>query len=126
MRKTRRPGSLIDISESLISLFRVKPGSRDAVRIHRAMRYAQINGIKLAAAVAEDYDQYSSHPYLVSECILGKLNVMAGKPAKNPHAKDIDQVLTAIERRVDSIEATTTFLARTARMKWDGPVKARR
>jgi hypothetical protein len=40
-------------------------------------------GIQIAAEVASDYDKYSSHPYLVSECILGKLNVLKGKPRKN-------------------------------------------
>lgn len=40
-------------------------------------------GIKLAASVASDYDKYNSHPYLVSDCILGKLNVLKGKPRRN-------------------------------------------
>lgn len=40
-------------------------------------------GIWLAAEVASDYDKTNSHPYLVSDCILGKLNVLKGKPRKN-------------------------------------------
>ena len=40
-------------------------------------------GVKRAAAVAADYDKMSSHDYLVSECILGKLNAMKGRPRRN-------------------------------------------
>lgn len=40
-------------------------------------------GILIAAEVASDYDRTNSHPYLVSDCILGKLNVLKGKPRRN-------------------------------------------
>lgn len=69
---------------------------------------SMVYGIRLAAEVAQDYDRYSSHPYLVSECILSKLNVLPGRPRKNTHA--IDRI-TAMERRVASCEATTRFIA---------------
>lgn len=44
---------------------------------------ARQDGICQAAAVAADYDRLSSHDYLVSECILGKLNIMKRKPRRN-------------------------------------------
>lgn len=65
-------------------------------------------GIQIAAEVAADYDRYSSHPYLVSDCILGKLNVLKGKPKKNAYALDR---ISVMERKVASCEATTRFIA---------------
>lgn len=44
-------------------------------------------GIRLAAEVAADYDRLSSHDHLVSECILGKLNLLERKPRKNKRNK---------------------------------------
>lgn len=82
---------------------------------------SMVYGIKLAASVAADYDKYSSHPYLVSECILGKLNALPGKPKKNKHVLDR---ITAMERRVDSAEATTRFLVKAFRRK--APVRKSR
>lgn len=49
-------------------------------------RKGQREGIKLAASVAADYDHLSSHDYKVSECILGKLNVLKRKPRRNRKA----------------------------------------
>jgi hypothetical protein len=44
-------------------------------------------GVRLAASVAKDYDKYSSHDHLVSDCILVKLNVTERRaPRKNPKA----------------------------------------
>lgn len=71
-----------------------------------AFRY----GIQLAADVAKDYDKYSTHSHLVSECILGKLNVLKGRPKKNPNAIAIDQILSALERKISRIEATMKFI----------------
>jgi hypothetical protein len=51
--------------------------------VEKARRRGQIEGIRLAADVASDYDRTNSHPYLVSDCILGKLNVLKGKPRRN-------------------------------------------
>lgn len=48
-------------------------------------------GILLAAEVASDYDLTNSHPYLVSDCILGKLNVLKGKPRRNKALKAQDR-----------------------------------
>lgn len=52
-------------------------------RLKREARASLAEGIRLAADVAKDYDSLSSHPYRVSDCILGKLNVMKGRPRKN-------------------------------------------
>lgn len=78
-----------------------RPRSVDAA----SFRY----GIQIAAEVASDYDRYSSHPYLVSDCILGKLNVLKGAPRPNPNAKALDQALARIERKLDSLEGTVRF-----------------
>ena len=50
---------------------------------HETYRRGLRDGIRQAAAVAADYDRLSLHDYLVSECILWKLNVMKGKPHRN-------------------------------------------
>lgn len=78
-----------------------------------AFRY----GIQLAAEVAADYDKYSVHPYLVSECILGKLNVMKGSPGKNPAAEVIGGALLRLERKIDSLEGTVRFMTRHTNYK---------
>jgi hypothetical protein len=51
--------------------------------IHKRLGDEKTAGIKLAASVAADYDRTNSHPYRVSDCILGKLNVIPGKPRRN-------------------------------------------
>ena len=80
-------------------------------RQRRENRTAKVAGIKLAADVAGDYNHTSSHPYLISDCILGKLNVLKGQPRKNPMAKKINEALTRLEHKVESVEATTRFMA---------------
>lgn len=106
--------SILDIEEKLVKQLGVHD-TRGLKQIAAAVRDAQVNGIRQAAAVASDYDKYNSHPYLVSECILGKLNVMPGRPRKNPAAAQLEQVLTGIERKLDSLEGTMRFMARAAR-----------
>lgn len=76
-----------------------------------AEKAAFIYGIQLAADVAKDYDKYSYHTHLVSECILGKLNVMKGKPHPNPWARKIKGALDRLDRKVDALEGTTLLMA---------------
>lgn len=71
-------------------------------------------GIELAAAVAADYDAYSVHPFLVSECILGKLNLLKGKPRKNKSAEEIDRVIRRIEMKVGNIEIMSRLMAHSS------------
>jgi len=78
-------------------------------------RSARIYGIKIAAEVARDYDKMSSHPFLVSDCILAKLNVLKGKPRKNAAADALDHVITRLERKVDSLAGTMRFISQAAR-----------
>lgn len=85
-------------------------------RIQHLYSKAVLHGIRLAADVAASYDKYSYHPYLVSDCILGKLNAMEGKVRKNPAAKKINDALTILEHKVDSAEATTRLMARSAQI----------
>lgn len=75
------------------------------------------HGIRLAAQVAADYDKYSCHGYLVSECILGKLNVMKREPKKNPTSMKINEALGRLERKVDSLAGTTRLMAMAAKRK---------
>ena len=83
--------------------------------LDRVLGAAKDRGIALAAEVARDYDNYSSHGFLVSDCILAKLNVRKGKPRRNPAARQLRQLLDGIERRLDSVEARTRFMAGVAR-----------
>lgn len=68
-------------------------------------------GIQIAAEVAADYDRLSTHTNLVSECILGKLNVLKRRPKKNPAYAKMDAVLLRLERKVESLEGTIRFMA---------------
>ena len=43
-------------------------------------------GAIAAASVAETYDSTSTHPYRLSDCILGKLNIRKQKPRVNQQA----------------------------------------
>jgi hypothetical protein len=70
-------------------------------------------GIWIAAEVASDYDKTNSHPYLVSECILGKLNVLKGKPRKN--TSKVAVLIADLERRVASVEGMMRFLKFSAK-----------
>lgn len=74
-------------------------------------------GVLLAAEVASDYDRTNSHPFLVSECILGKLNLLKRKPRRNEIADKIDQALTRLERKIDSLEGTMRFMTLGARKR---------
>lgn len=84
--------------------------------LRRQLRKEKIAGIRLAADVAKDYDKMSYHGYLVSDCILGKLNVLKGQPRKNPDAKRISEALGRVERKVDSALGTARLLAAAARV----------
>lgn len=93
------------------------PGGADVARdLDVLLREERDRGATLAAEVARDYDRYSSHPFLVSECILGKLNILKGKPRKNKSARELNRVIDSIEKKVDSIQGMTRFMAGMA--KW--------
>lgn len=84
-------------------------------KVEKVLHAVQVQGIRIAADVASQYDRLSTHPFLVSDCILGKLNVPGGKkPRPNKSAKLIDQAITRIERKVDSLEGTMRFMLRSA------------
>lgn len=106
--------SLVDLEQDIVLRFSVPDKSRKHIK--RALREAQLNGIRMASAVASDYDHLSAHPYLVSECILGKLNSMRGKPSKNGYAKKLDNALRSLELKVDGLEGTMRFLVRSQRL----------
>lgn len=78
--------------------------------LRKLEREAYRKGISVAADVAKDYDKYSYHDHLVSECILGKLNVMKRRPKKNPHAKRIKEALDRLEQKIDSLGGTVRFM----------------
>lgn len=76
-----------------------------ALYLEAMLRKEHVAGIRLAASVAADYDKYSSHKCLVSDCILAKLNVPGmGKPRRNPAlgavvaADRLQRVLRALQR----------------------------
>jgi len=77
-----------------------------------AFRY----GIELAASVASDYDKYSYHSHLVSECILGKLGVTKGRPHKNPWAAKIKEALDRLDRKVGNLEGTMRFMTLASKL----------
>jgi len=84
--------------------------------LKRQLRKERLAGIRLAAEVARDYDHMSYHGYLVSECILGKLNAQKwrphqrGFPRKNPAAKRIVQALDRLEAGLDRIQGQQRFI----------------
>jgi hypothetical protein len=82
--------------------------------LRRQNRNAQVDGIKMAADIAGDYDHLSLHDYLVSECILGKLNVLRRKPQKNPTASKLDKAMDLVERKLSGLEGTMRFMAMSA------------
>lgn len=88
---------------------------REIRRLQKDVRKAQVSGIKLAADVAKDYDKLSSHGHLVSDCILGKLNVLKGKPRKNKAAVTVEQALSRLEQKVSNLEGTIRFMANSAK-----------
>lgn len=77
----------VEAFKEAIDWLRSSMGPRNADRLKERVddlyQKAFRHGIRLAADVASDYDKYSSHDHLVSECILGKLNVLKRKPRKN-------------------------------------------
>lgn len=107
--------TVYDIRDQILAEIGHKPTSIIGRRIQAALNDAQISGIRLAASVAAEYDRMSAHDYLVSDCILGKLNVLDRKPRRNEGAVKIEQVLSSLERRVAGIEATSRFLSNVAR-----------
>lgn len=126
MNRKLKGRTMAELLTRRIAWLNLPPKAEQRLRekVELLFREARIDGIQMAAEVAADYDKLSDHPYLVSQCILGKLNVLRGKPERNPHAaerlrihKKITEALDKIERRVDSVEATTKFLARTAGLK---------
>lgn len=119
MKKRYQKGKKIlpEIQGALMERLNIKSTNVLALVIEEALSEAQINGIRLAASVAGDYDRHSMHPYLVSECILGKLNVLKGKPRPNPTAKSLDKAISGIDRKLDSVEANTKFMAGMARAR---------
>lgn len=86
-------------------------------RLQKENRDAKIAGIKLAAEVAKDYDHLSLHPYLPSECIAGKLNVLKRKPRKNPVADKVDRAIVGLERKVDSLDGTMRFMVLASKLR---------
>lgn len=115
----RKRESIAEIQNRLV--FALKAKSAKAIaKIERALRDAQRNGIMLAADVATDYDRYNSHPYLVSDCIRGKLNAMKGKPRKNPHADTLNNAVSRLADKVESVEGTMRFLVRVYKMPTPG------
>jgi hypothetical protein len=115
-----RRRSLMAIEQDLAKKLRIWHPSRSTLLIGAALRDAQVNGIRMASEVAVDYDRYNSHPYLVSECILGKLNVLRRKPRKNPHADTINNAVSRLEEKVESVETTMRFLVRVYKMPTPG------
>jgi hypothetical protein len=87
------------------------------VLVLEALIDVHIHGIRLAAEVAKDYDKYSYHGYLVSDCILGKLNVVGRRPRKNREAAKIQKALDDLERKVDGLAGTQRFMALSAKKK---------
>lgn len=85
-------------------------------------RHAKIDGIKMAAEIASNYDKLSYHDYLVSECIMGKLNVLKRKPRKNPVVAKIKKALDSLERKVDGLDGTMRFMALASKRKLGVPV----
>lgn len=85
-------------------------------------RHAKIDGIKMAAEIASNYDHLSLHPYLPSDCILGKLNVIKSKPRKNPFAEKIKKAVDGIDRKLDGLDGTMRFMALASKRKLGVPV----
>ena len=83
--------------------------------LRKDIRDAKVSGIILAAEVARDYDKMSYHDCLVSECILGKLNVLKRRPRKNPAAAMINKALGRLEHKVEGLSGTVTFMAKAAK-----------
>jgi len=83
--------------------------------LQKASRGSKVTGIRLAADVAKDYDKFSLHGFLVSDCILGKLNVLKRKPRRNPAAGKIKKTLDKLDQKLEGVEGTMRFMARSAK-----------
>jgi hypothetical protein len=57
---------------------------RTPLSLLKASEYAR--GARDAADLTTEYECVNSHPYRLSDCILGKMNLRDGKPRKNPRA----------------------------------------
>lgn len=68
-------------------------------------------GVYVAAELASEYDTSSTHPYRLMDCIMAKLNLLSKRQIrKNPNAQKINDAITSLERKVDSLEATMRFI----------------
>lgn len=75
-------------------------------------------GISVAAELASEYDTSSIHPYRLQDCILAKLNLLPkGRIRKNLNAQKINEAITSLERKVDSLEATMRFIVGVSKSK---------
>ena len=74
-------------------------------------------GILVAAELASTYDGSSLHPYKLGDCILGKLNLLKGKPRKNENGAMIEAILLRLEHKVASLEGTMNLLTRNAKSR---------
>ncbi len=61
----------------------MKRKSRKPVTSASARNNEFARGVRAAADIASQYDHLSGHDYRVSDCILGKLNVLARKPRRS-------------------------------------------
>jgi hypothetical protein len=81
-------------------------------------------GVYLAAELASEYGRSSSHPYLLGDCIMAKLNLLSNKKIrKNPYARKLEQVIDSLERKVSNVESTMRFLAHSAKLAKEDKVK---
>lgn len=75
-------------------------------------------GLYVAAELASSYDTSSTHPYLLQDCIMAKLNMISNKQIrKNPNAQKISEAITSLERKVDSLEGTMRFIVGLSKSK---------
>ncbi len=113
---------IYDLIQSLkrdVDYVAMKPSTARNIKkkVDRIFEEVKKYGIQLAASVAADYDASSVHSHLVSDCILGKLNLLKGAPRKNPNGVSISEALTRLERKIDSLEGTCRFMTRHTNRK---------
>jgi len=81
-----------------------------------SVKHAEKRGIRMGAEVASDYDYLSGHDHLVSDCILGKLNLLGKrKPRRNRTAssdakrlREIADILEAVDNRCMAVDGPVT------------------
>lgn len=119
MNRTLKGRTMAELLTRRIAWLNLPPKVENNLRakVELLCREATIDGIQMGAEVARDYDKLSIHTHLVSECILGKLNVLRRKPRENPAAAATDKLLSQIERKVANIEGMTKFMAAMAKEK---------